>query len=119
MSVCEAETVITPGEDRSGARRVDDAEAEPDQHARAEALAAADGALWRRHEAADPGLEAGRDRGDQQRDAEAEQDDDRDVAQQVARQAERVDHVDEGDDREGEGEDEAGDDTRAVDGARR
>ena len=47
------------------------------------------------------------------------QDDDRDRARDVVGQPERVDHVDERDGREGEGESEAGDDAqRALRGRR-
>ena len=95
------------GEDRARAGRVDDAEAEAEHEARPEAVTAA--VAEGRGEARDPGLDAVGDRRQEQGDAEDEQDHDRERAQEVAGQPERVDHVDEADDREREAQDDARD----------
>jgi len=99
------------GKDRPGAGRVDEAEAGPDCGSRPETVAAGlnPGATGKTtHRRLDPR----RQRRDHQGDAKDDQDDDRQLAQQIVGQAERRDHVDQCDRREGEGDGEAGDDAK-------
>ena len=84
-----------PGEDRPGARRVDEPQARADDEAAAEALAPGSGR--RRDDPRDPGLDTVGERWHQQQHAKAEEHGDRELAREVVRKAERVDHVDEGD----------------------
>ena len=100
---------MTPGQDRAGAGRVDEAEARAHQQSRAEAALRA-GVARLGDDAADPGFHSRRHRRQQQGDPEAEQDGDGDVAQEIVGQPKRVDHVDERDGGEREREGQPGDD---------
>ena len=106
------------GEDRAGAGRVEDTEAEAEPDPGPEAVAALlhpDPA----GEAGAEGLDPGGQRRDQEDEAEAGEDDDRDVPQQVVGKPERVDHVDQREEDEGEGEDQSGDDAERFAAAAR
>ena len=99
-----------PGEDRTGAGRVDQSQAGSHRGPRPKALAAPAGHPGAAREPAQPGLQPGGQRRDHQSDPEGDQDEDRKLAQQVVGQAERRDHVNERDDREGEGDSQPDDD---------
>ena len=89
-----------PGEDRAGTRRVHQAEAGAEQHPTTEPVPP--GARGLGDDAGDPRLEPVRQRLHAQEDAEDQQRHDRQDAREVVGQPQCLDHVHEGDRREGE-----------------